>query len=162
MGDTEDSRSARLATQAGEDLSLATAEARYRGHDVSALPTCGLERAVELLRCHESTVRELAKAGKIRGRKVGRAWVFVEADLLEYVREGSCRSTNGEASGGSTSSIHEQGSDCANLLARVIERVRSESTTSSAPNSGSAEVVSLSTRRSMRGPRAKTNPTAAE
>jgi excisionase family DNA binding protein len=61
---------------------------------MSALPTCGLERAAEVLHAHPSTVRELAKAGKIPGRKVGRAWVFVEADLLEFVREGECRSTS--------------------------------------------------------------------
>jgi excisionase family DNA binding protein len=70
---------------------------------VSALPTCGVERAAELLLCHHSTVLELARAGKLRGRKAGRAWVFVEADILQYIREGECRSTKEDASGGSMS-----------------------------------------------------------
>jgi excisionase family DNA binding protein len=115
-----------------------------------------------VLHAHESTVRELAKAGKIPGRKVGRAWVFVEADLLEFVREGECRSTNEGASGGSTLPTRKPGSGYGNLLESVKERVRSESTTNSPPSSGSAEVVNLSTRRSMRGPRARASRTDTE
>ena len=117
---------------------------------MSALPTCGLERAAALLHCHESTAAELARAGKIRGRKVGRAWVFVEADILQFIREGDCRSTSEAACGGSTSRMPD--SDIDALLASVKSRVRSESTTSSAPSCGSGgEVVELSTARSRRG-----------
>jgi hypothetical protein len=52
------------------------------------LPTCGLERAAAILHAHPSTVAELARNGAIRGRKVGRAWVFVEADLIAYIQQG--------------------------------------------------------------------------
>src|SRR6185312_1874663 len=84
------------------------AASRYSPADdlrtMSALPTCGLERAAQILRVHPSTARELAKARKIPGRKVGRAWVFVEADLLDFLRGEPCRSTNEGTCGGSTSS----------------------------------------------------------
>lgn len=53
---------------------------------MSALPTCDLKRAAEILHADEETVAALARAGKIRGRKPGRKWVFVEADLAEYAK----------------------------------------------------------------------------
>lgn len=126
------------------------------------MPTCGVERAADLLHCHEATVYELAKAGTIKGRKVGRAWVFVEADLLEFVREGECQSTKEGASGGSMSPTLKA-EESGPLLASVIARVACESTTSSRRNSGNdAQVVQLSTVRSMRGPRAKRGQTETE
>jgi hypothetical protein len=109
---------------------------------------------------HPSTVREGAKAGIIPAAKPGKEWVFIEADLLDYLRtQGrlACRSTGEEevASGGSTSSRHMAESDIDDLLESVKRRVRSESTTSSRPSSGRDNVVELSTARSMRGSRTR-------
>jgi excisionase family DNA binding protein len=42
--------------------------------------------AAELLRVSTRTVLTLAREGKLPGEKVGRAWRFVRADLLDYVR----------------------------------------------------------------------------
>jgi excisionase family DNA binding protein len=44
------------------------------------------EEAAELLRVSVKTVLALARAGALPGEKVGRAWRFVRADLLDYVR----------------------------------------------------------------------------
>jgi integrase len=38
---------------------------------LSDLPTCGLERAAQLMRCHVSTAGEIARAGKIGGKQGG-------------------------------------------------------------------------------------------
>jgi excisionase family DNA binding protein len=43
------------------------------------------EEAAQLLRVSTKTVLALARAGSLPGEKVGRAWRFLRADLLEYV-----------------------------------------------------------------------------
>lgn len=47
------------------------------------------EEAALLLRVSTKTILALARAGVLPGEKVGRAWRFVRADLLEYVRGGN-------------------------------------------------------------------------
>lgn len=44
------------------------------------------DEAAELLRVSTKTVLTLARDGVLPGEKVGRAWRFVRADLLDYVR----------------------------------------------------------------------------
>ena len=44
------------------------------------------DEAAELLRVSTKTVLAMARAGALPGEKVGRAWRFVRADLLEYLR----------------------------------------------------------------------------
>ena len=82
--------------------------------------TLGLQEAAEFLRCHPEELRRRAKAGQIPGAKVGRAWVFLEDDLADYLRslysqprqalqvtlrkELECHFANAAVSGGSTSS----------------------------------------------------------
>jgi excisionase family DNA binding protein len=51
--------------------------------DVEVLTT---EEAADLLRVSTKTVLALAREGSLPGEKVGRAWRFVRADLLDYVR----------------------------------------------------------------------------
>ena len=43
------------------------------------------QEAAELLRVTPRTVKQLAAAGKIPARKVGRGWRFSRAALLEHV-----------------------------------------------------------------------------
>ena len=50
------------------------------------LRTLSLTEAAKFLRVHPETLRQLARQGKIPGAKVGRAWVFLEEDLAEYLR----------------------------------------------------------------------------
>ena len=70
------------------------------------MPTLDLHQAAALLRAHPETVRAGAAAGSIPGAKVGRAWVFIEADLLDYLRQHyktkapTCDSTNAATPGG--------------------------------------------------------------
>ncbi len=44
------------------------------------------DEAAEFLRVSTKTILSLARDGSLPGEKVGRAWRFVRADLLDYVR----------------------------------------------------------------------------
>ncbi|MHB1247569.1 MAG: helix-turn-helix domain-containing protein [Sulfuriferula sp.] len=48
--------------------------------------TLTLRQAAELLKIHPVTLQEKARAGDIPGAKIGKCWVFVEFDLIEYIR----------------------------------------------------------------------------
>jgi excisionase family DNA binding protein len=48
--------------------------------------TLTLQEAAELLHMHPETLRQRAQAGEIRAAKPGRSWVFLEEDLLDYLR----------------------------------------------------------------------------
>jgi len=48
--------------------------------------TLDLKQAAHFLRLHPEELRRRAKAGRIPGAKVGRAWIFLEEDLAAYVR----------------------------------------------------------------------------
>lgn len=47
-------------------------------------PTCAA-----LLRCSQSHLHRLAREGIVPATKVGRGWVFIENDIIEWVRERS-------------------------------------------------------------------------
>jgi excisionase family DNA binding protein len=49
--------------------------------------TMGLKGAAAYLKCHPETVRSLVLSEKLKGVKVGRAWVFKESDLSKYLDE---------------------------------------------------------------------------
>jgi excisionase family DNA binding protein len=46
------------------------------------------DEAASLLRVSTKTILTLARDGVLPGEKVGRAWRFVRADLLEHLRGG--------------------------------------------------------------------------
>ena len=47
--------------------------------------TLDLIQAAGFLRISRETMLELADAGEVFGAKIGRAWVFLESDLVEYL-----------------------------------------------------------------------------
>lgn len=47
--------------------------------------TLGAQEAAAYLRLHPVTLLNRARAGEVRGAKIGRAWVFLEVDLMEYI-----------------------------------------------------------------------------
>ena len=75
---------------------------------MNTLNTLNLAQAAAFLHVHEQTLLKLARGGKVPAAKVGRAWVFIDVDLLAYIRgkyrpqvvqgdpigDLSCRSTN--------------------------------------------------------------------
>jgi len=50
------------------------------------MQTLDLEAAAKFLYASTDTIRELAASGELPAAKVGRAWVFVDVDLIEWLR----------------------------------------------------------------------------
>jgi excisionase family DNA binding protein len=50
------------------------------------MKTYGLEAAADFLHVHTNTVLRLAASCQLRGAKIGRAWVFTENDLADYLQ----------------------------------------------------------------------------
>jgi excisionase family DNA binding protein len=48
--------------------------------------TLDLDQAAKLLHLHPDTVQQRAKAGEIPAAKPGKCWVFVEEDLIDWLR----------------------------------------------------------------------------
>ena len=48
--------------------------------------TLNLKQAAELVKLHPVTLQGKAKAGEIPAAKPGKCWVFIEADLIEWLR----------------------------------------------------------------------------
>jgi len=91
-----------------------------------------LPEAAEFLKMHPEEVRRRTKAGLIPGAKAGRAWVFLEVDLADWLRSlycpslpfsritlknevEKCHSINAERSGGSML-LHPAENEYASLL----------------------------------------------
>lgn len=49
--------------------------------------TINAAQCAELLQCAEPTVEELTRKGELPGIKFGRGWIYVKADLLQYLAE---------------------------------------------------------------------------
>jgi len=64
-----------------------TAPAFHLGPSVPPpLRTLTLEEAANFLHMHPEEVRTRAKRGLLPGAKTGRRWVFLEIDLVEFLR----------------------------------------------------------------------------
>jgi excisionase family DNA binding protein len=48
--------------------------------------TFTLQQAADYLKLHPVTLSEKARTGEIPGAKLGKRWVFLEIDLIEYLR----------------------------------------------------------------------------
>lgn len=48
--------------------------------------TLTLEQAAAILRMHKVTVRNKARAGELPAAKVGKRWLFLEVDLINWLR----------------------------------------------------------------------------
>jgi excisionase family DNA binding protein len=101
----------------------------------SIMNTLDLEAAAKFLYASESTVLELVGTGELPAAKIGRKWVFVDIDLIEYIRSkytpktkgAKCHSTNEGKSGGYISPSTDRELD--DLLTPVTKRRPKHSTT---------------------------------
>jgi excisionase family DNA binding protein len=50
------------------------------------MSTLTLPQAADLLKIHPVTLQDKARSGEIPAAKIGKCWVFIEVDLLEYIR----------------------------------------------------------------------------
>jgi excisionase family DNA binding protein len=53
---------------------------------LKGLKTLGITEVAELLHVHPQHLRTLCREGSIPAFKAGRSWVFLEADLQEWIR----------------------------------------------------------------------------
>ncbi|WP_374012081.1 helix-turn-helix domain-containing protein [Pseudoxanthomonas koreensis] len=112
--------------------------------------TLTLLEAAKLLKLHPVTVAEWAIDGRIPGAKIGRRWVFIEADLLGYVRANyarralqgdsseisQCHSTNARTHRTGGSSSRSAIDACRKALGLPTSGKPRSSTTSEKPNCG--------------------------
>jgi excisionase family DNA binding protein len=97
------------------------------------MQTLNIQEAATFLKCSEDTVGELAHAGEIPAAKVGRSWVFVDEDLIGYIRslygkDRKCHSTKEARFGGRMSVLADNELD--DLLAHKTGRKQKPSMTS--------------------------------
>ena len=94
------------------------------------MKSLGITEAAAFLRLHPTTLTQKAKCGEIPGAKPGKEWLFLEEDLVAYVRSlyatprrtaqgqqerlSECPSTKEETSGGAAS--RSRGEKYAHLL----------------------------------------------
>jgi excisionase family DNA binding protein len=77
--------------------------------------TLTLNQAAELLKLHPQTVLQRACAGEIPAAKPGKCWVFIEDDLINWLR--SLYNTSGDAKQGGQAlcSLKEKTQNCGGL-----------------------------------------------
>lgn len=52
----------------------------------NVMNTLDINECAEFLKINKNTASELAAKGMLPGAKIGRAWVFLEDELVEYLR----------------------------------------------------------------------------
>ena len=57
------------------------------------MKTYDINEAADFLKVDRATALDLAGSGELPGAKVGRAWVFLESDLVDYLRDKVRRQT---------------------------------------------------------------------
>ncbi|HXK28004.1 MAG TPA: helix-turn-helix domain-containing protein [Candidatus Binatia bacterium] len=107
------------------------------------MKTLTLPEAASFLKMHPEEVRRRARMGVVPGAKAGRRWVFIEDDLVSYLRSfyaasrqalvgdrsELCQSTNAEVRGGFVSP-RQAASLLDALLKQRTSKARGNSTTS--------------------------------
>ncbi|WP_349496686.1 helix-turn-helix domain-containing protein [Sideroxydans sp. CL21] len=111
------------------------------------METFNLEQAAEFLKLHPEELRRRAKGGRVPAAKVGKCWVFLKSDLVDYLRSlyavprqalqvmlgkelNPCHLSNAARSGGSTLPP-PMGNEYADLLAPKRNPSRRSTTTAS-------------------------------
>ena len=70
--------------------------------------TLDLEQASVLLKLHPQTILQKARAGLLPAAKLGKCWVFVEQDLIDWIRSQYTRPRQNVGQGESTCSLKDQ------------------------------------------------------
>jgi excisionase family DNA binding protein len=73
------------------------------------MKTLDLDQAAQLLHLHPDTVQQRAKAGEIPAAKPGKCWVFIDEDLLDWLRSQYASNNNEEKNPCSGSAVKSGG-----------------------------------------------------
>jgi hypothetical protein len=100
--------------------------------------TLDLTAAAALLKIDPATLRARASAGKIPGAKIGRSWVFVEADLIIFIQGQyrACLSTSHPAVRTGRSASRTTAGSYVDQLEQLIDARRKRRTSRSSSSSG--------------------------
>lgn len=106
---------------------------------MNEIRTLNIDEACQLLHTHKSTLYQKIASGEIPAARIGRSWIFVELDLVDYIRkqykaesqEVRCHSTNRKAPiAGMSTSRSQAVAEFDSLLARKTKSKRRNTTTS--------------------------------
>ena len=90
-----------------------------------------------MLKLNVKTVGQYAAAGKIPGAKVGGAWLFIQADIIDWLRaQFKCPSTSHPIVKTGISLSRTKAGELESLLALPTGKRRKNSTTNTKQNSG--------------------------
>jgi excisionase family DNA binding protein len=70
--------------------------------------TLDLQQASDLLKLHPQTILQKARAGELPAAKLGKCWVFIEQDLIEWIRSQYTRPRQDVGQGGALCSLKDQ------------------------------------------------------
>ena len=54
---------------------------------MNEIRTLNIDEACQLLHTHKSTLYQKIANGEIPAARIGRSWIFVELDLVDYIRK---------------------------------------------------------------------------
>ena len=54
---------------------------------MNEIRTLNVEQACEMLHVHCSTLYQKIATGEIQAARIGRSWIFVELDLVDYIHK---------------------------------------------------------------------------
>jgi hypothetical protein len=112
--------------------------------DAHIMDSLDLKEAAQFLKIHPEELRRRARAGLVPGAKIGKRWVFIEDDLVYFLRsqyavfrqarqvasrkESSCHFISAEILGGS-SALRQTGDEYKNLLGLSTKSSRKNTAT---------------------------------
>lgn len=56
-----------------------------RPTSIDQIKTVNVSQTAEFLSCSDKKVLEIAGAGHLKGVKIGKAWLFLETDVIDYL-----------------------------------------------------------------------------
>ena len=89
------------------------------------------DEVADLLSIQPATVRAYARAGLLRGRKLGNLWRFTEKAVADFMEGGPCPSEENQTVSGSPMYTRQAANEYENLVARGTKPKRANGTRSS-------------------------------
>ena len=106
------------------------------------MKTFDLDEAAEFVKLHPHTLEAMARREEVPAYKPGKRWVFIDDDLVAWLREkhtvgeGKCRSSSAKAVVTGSAAGRSAAKRLGNLLAQKTGDQRKNITTGDALNSG--------------------------
>jgi excisionase family DNA binding protein len=83
------------------------------------MQTLTLDQAAKLLKLHPQTLLQRARNGDIPAAKLGKCWVFIEQDLIQWIRLQYTRPQQDVGQGGTKCSLKEKTANTGGIDSRL-------------------------------------------